>query len=33
MVIDLTIAGLVEAQVWESSAPWIDPSARLQVTG
>src|SRR5258707_446753 len=24
MVIDLTIAGLVEAQVWESSAPWID---------
>jgi cytochrome c oxidase cbb3-type subunit I/II len=24
MVADLTIAGLVEAQVWESSAPWID---------
>src|ERR1700675_3209847 len=24
MVTDLTIAGLVEAQVWESSAPWID---------
>src|ERR1700686_5160778 len=24
MVSDLTIAGLVEAQVWESSAPWID---------
>ena len=24
MVTDLTIAGLVEGQVWESSAPWID---------
>ena len=24
MVTDLTIAGLVEAQVWQSSAPWID---------
>jgi|ERR1700688_4990250 len=24
MVADLTIAGLVEAQVWQSSAPWID---------
>jgi cbb3-type cytochrome oxidase cytochrome c subunit/cytochrome c553 len=24
MVADLTIAGLVEAQVWASSAPWID---------
>jgi cytochrome c oxidase cbb3-type subunit I/II len=24
MVADLTIAGLIEAQVWESSAPWID---------
>jgi len=24
MVADLTMAGLVEAQVWESSAPWID---------
>jgi cbb3-type cytochrome c oxidase subunit I len=24
MVSDLTIAGLVEAQVWQSSAPWID---------
>jgi len=24
MVTDLTIAGLVEAQVWESGAPWID---------
>src|SRR5216684_7829552 len=24
MVTDLTIAGLVEAQVWESSAPWVD---------
>ena len=24
MITDLTIAGLVEAQVWESSAPWID---------
>jgi len=24
MIADLTIAGLVEAQVWESSAPWID---------
>jgi cytochrome c oxidase cbb3-type subunit I/II len=24
MVIDLTIAGLVEAQLWNSSAPWID---------
>jgi len=24
MVADLTIAGLVEAQVWDSSAPWID---------
>ena len=24
MVVDLTIAGLVEAQVWQSSAPWID---------
>src|SRR5579864_2105729 len=24
LVADLTIAGLVEAQVWESSAPWID---------
>jgi cytochrome c oxidase cbb3-type subunit I/II len=24
MVDDLTIAGLVEAQVWQSSAPWID---------
>ena len=24
MIADLTIAGLVEAQVWQSSAPWID---------
>jgi cbb3-type cytochrome c oxidase subunit I len=24
MVTDLTIAGLVEAQLWQSSAPWID---------
>jgi len=24
MITDLTIAGLVEAQVWETSAPWID---------
>jgi len=24
MVADLTIAGLVEAQIWQSSAPWID---------
>src|SRR5438876_4260424 len=24
MVTDLTIAGLVEAQFWQSSAPWID---------
>jgi len=24
MVADLTIAGLVEAQLWQSSAPWID---------
>jgi len=24
MVTDLTIAGLVEAQVWQSSAPWIE---------
>ncbi len=24
MITDLTIAGLVEAQVWQSSAPWID---------
>src|SRR5246500_2089570 len=24
MVADLTVAGLVEAQVWRSSAPWID---------
>src|SRR6266853_5006555 len=24
MVTDLTIAGLVQAQVWQSSAPWID---------
>src|SRR5579872_563430 len=24
MVTDLTIAGLVEAQVWQSTAPWID---------
>src|SRR6201993_1487432 len=24
MITDLTIAGLIEAQVWESSAPWID---------
>src|SRR5258705_8258047 len=24
MVTDLTIAGLLEAQVWQSSAPWID---------
>jgi len=24
MVADLTIAGLVEAQVWQSSSPWID---------
>jgi cbb3-type cytochrome oxidase subunit 1 len=24
MVADLTIAGLVEAQVWQSSAPWLD---------
>src|ERR1700730_7893611 len=24
MVADLTIAGLVEAQMWQSSAPWID---------
>jgi cbb3-type cytochrome oxidase subunit 1/mono/diheme cytochrome c family protein len=24
MVADLTIAGLVEAQVWQSTAPWID---------
>ncbi|HTB92256.1 MAG TPA: cbb3-type cytochrome c oxidase subunit I [Candidatus Sulfotelmatobacter sp.] len=24
MVTDLTIAGLVEAQVWQTSAPWID---------
>jgi cytochrome c oxidase cbb3-type subunit I/II len=24
MVADLTIAGLVEAEVWQSSAPWID---------
>jgi cbb3-type cytochrome oxidase subunit 1 len=24
MVADLTIAGLVEAQVWQSSGPWID---------
>jgi cytochrome c oxidase cbb3-type subunit I/II len=24
MVADLTVAGLVEAQVWQSSAPWID---------
>jgi cytochrome c oxidase cbb3-type subunit I/II len=24
MVTDLTIAGLVEAEVWQSSAPWID---------
>jgi cytochrome c oxidase cbb3-type subunit I/II len=24
MVADLTIAGLIEAQIWQSSAPWID---------
>src|SRR5262245_4546470 len=24
MVVDLTLAGLVEAQVWESGAPWIE---------
>jgi len=24
MVVDLTVAGLVEAQVWQSGAPWID---------
>jgi len=24
MIADLTVAGLVEAQVWQSSAPWID---------
>jgi cytochrome c oxidase cbb3-type subunit I len=24
MVTDLTIAGLVEAKIWQSSAPWIE---------
>lgn len=24
MILDLTIAGLVEGQIWQSSAPWID---------
>jgi cbb3-type cytochrome oxidase subunit 1 len=24
MVVDLTIAGLVEARIWQSSAPWLD---------
>jgi cytochrome c oxidase cbb3-type subunit 1 len=24
MVVDLTVAGLVEARLWQSSAPWLD---------
>jgi len=24
MVVDLTVAGLVEAQAWQSGAPWIE---------
>jgi cbb3-type cytochrome oxidase cytochrome c subunit/cytochrome c553 len=30
MVADLTIAGLVEGQVWQSSAPWIDSVRSVQ---
>src|SRR3984893_7454902 len=30
MVADLTIAGLVEAQVWQSSAPWIDSVSAVE---